>query len=185
MKKAIILIVLLLLPVASAADLATPPAPAQGGTDLSAIETKALILEQNALLRAHIEQDLAKRDAANEQRITSYIDENFQALDNRIDQFIRRASFKLGMVFFSGLVMGGTILLLINNQLRRKRAIKKRLPADKETFLLSGQTMETIKEEKELPKKRGRPKKEILPTPQEITKTSYESQTIKPLEASK
>lgn len=136
-------------------------------TNLQEIEYKKLLLEQHAQTKAHFKQELAKRDAELEKKVTSMIDENFRILDDRVDGFIRKATFKFGMAFFSGLVLGGTILLIIQNSLRRKRAIKKHLVQPNERLTLSGDTLHAVKEQTQTveeriptPTNRGRKKKQ-------------------------
>ena len=89
-------------------------------TNLAEVEYKQIVIQENAKTQAYIKQELAKRDADIERKVYKYIDDNFAVLDGRIDGFIRKASFKLGMVFLSGMVLGGTILMLINKKLKRK-----------------------------------------------------------------
>lgn len=180
MKKLIIVIVMLSLlsTVVLGADDQT--------TNLQEIEYKKLLLEQHAKTQAEFKQELAKRDALLEEKVVTMVDENFLALDKRIDGFIRKAVFKLGMAIFSAIVLGGSVLMLIRNQLTRKKAIKKTLTQPNEELTLSGGTLHAIKEqneqvetlnEEEIPtptKKstRGRPKKQ---------ENSISSQTIKPM----
>jgi len=140
-----IIIMLLTITVVTAVEPVTP----EERTNLQDIEYKRLLLEQHAKTQAMFMQELSKRDAQLETRITTYVDDNFKVLDGRIDSFIKNATFKLGMVFFSGLVLGGSILLLINHQLRRKKAIKKRLTGINEQMTLSGNTLTKIREETE------------------------------------
>lgn len=140
-----IIIMLLTITLATAVEPVTP----EERTNLQDIEYKRLLLEQHAKTQAMFMQELSKRDAQLETRITTYVDDNFKVLDGRIDSFIKNATFKLGMVFFSGLVLGGSILLLINHQLRRKKAIKKRLTGINEQMTLSGNTLTKIREETE------------------------------------
>ena len=121
-------------------------------TNLQEIEYKQLLLEQHAKTQAFIKQELAQRDAQLETKVVTMVDQNFQMLDKRIDGFIRNATFKFGMAFISGLVLGGCILMLINFQLRRKRAIKKTLQnhnLQEEKMVLSGDTLIKVKEQTE------------------------------------
>ena len=136
-----IIVMLLLLTIVVSAEDQT--------TNLQEIEYKQLLIEQNAKTQAFIKQELAQRDAQLEKKIVGMVNENFAFLDQRIDGFIRTATFKFGMAFFSGMVLGGSILLLINNQLRRKRAIKKKLEnhnLQEEKMILSGETLIKIQE---------------------------------------
>lgn len=166
-------------------------------TNLQEIEYKKLLLEQHAKTQAEFKQELAKRDAQLETKVVSMVDENFRVLDERIDGFIRKAVFKLGMAIFSAIVLSGSVLMLINNQLKRKRAIKKKLVNHNEEMTLSGGTLHAIKEantplEQEMStaptptkKTRGRPRKttaeqQVEKKPETITK-SLKSRTIEPL----
>lgn len=115
--------------------------------NLAEIEYKTLLLEQHAKTQNTFKQELAKRDTDIKAYVNEKVDDNFIVLDERINDFIRKATFKLGMVFVSGIVLGGSILLLINNQLRRKRAIKKNLTGTGEAMVLSGNTLTKVKEQ--------------------------------------
>lgn len=148
MKRTIMLLIigLLMIGLVSAAET---PEPAK--TNLQEIEYKQLLIEQQAKIQNNIRQELAKRDADIEIKINDYVDNNFQVLDERINEFIQKATFKLGMAFVSALVLGGSILLLINFQLNRKKAIKKRLVTERESLVLSGNTLTKIREQQEEP----------------------------------
>lgn len=129
-------------------------------TNLAEIEYKQIVIQENAKTQAYIKQELAKRDAEIEKKVYKYIDDNFAVLDKRIDEFIRKASFKLGMVFFSGLVLGGTILMLINKKIKRKMIGRKNLTPEQskgETIIttIPDETIERMKKlrEGEQPKK--------------------------------
>lgn len=167
-------------------------------TNLQEIEYKKLLLEQHAKTQAEFKQELAKRDAMLETKVVSMVNENFAQLDKRIDGFIRQATFKLGMAFLSAMVLGGTILMLINNQLSRKRAIKRKLEnhnQQSEQMILSGDTLHAIKEQTEVVeerkitpvKSRGRPKKlkdlpTNFPTPTSLSSVpSMKEKTIEPM----
>lgn len=144
MKKAIILIFLAILLTTSVMGAETIP---QERVNLQEIEYKTLLLEQHAKTQNTFRQELAKRDTDIKIYVDDQMNANFEVLDKRIEAFVRKATFKLGMVFVSGLVLGGSILLLISNQLRRKRAIKKRLTGINEEMVLSGTTLTKIKAE--------------------------------------
>jgi hypothetical protein len=123
MKKAFtITIVLMLLSVS-----VVMAAETDTSVNLKEVDYKTVVIQENAKTQAYIKQELAKRDADMEKKIYKYVDDNFGVLDERIDGFIRKATFKLGMVFLSGMVLGGSILLLINKGLRKKRIGRKNL----------------------------------------------------------
>ena len=105
--------------------------------NLQEIDYKTIVIQENAKTQAYIKQELAKRDADMEKKIYKYVDDNFAVLDDRIDGFIRKATFKLGMVFLSGMVLGGSILLLINNALRKKRIGRKNLSPEETKGLVT------------------------------------------------
>jgi len=119
-----IVVAMLLVGVVSAAETTTTNG---GAVNLQEIDYKQVVIQENAKTQAYIKQELAKRDADMEKKIYKYVDDNFAVLDTRIDEFIRKATFKLGMVFFSGMVLGGSILLLINKSLKKKRIGRKNL----------------------------------------------------------
>jgi len=147
-----LLIVILILSLLTTAVMGAEAPNDSPTTNLQEIEYKQLLLEQHAKTQAFIKQELAQRDAQLEKKVVSMVDENFQMLDQRIDGFIRNATFKFGMAFISGLVLGGCILMLINFQLRRKRAIKKTLQnhnLQEEKMVLSGDTLIKVKEQTE------------------------------------
>lgn len=205
MKQAIILILIgiMLTSITTAAEVQNTQT-----TNLQEIEYKTLMLEQHAKTQASIKQELSKRDAEIEKKIEAFVDANFAILDERINDFIKKGTFKLGMAFFSAIVLGGSILLLINNQLRRKRAIKKHSKTTNEELVLSGSTLQKVKEQtqtnqeedeeptpeeekllkerleqlkKQITKEKNQiPKKTVL-TPTKTNTTTMKDQTIKPL----
>lgn len=118
-KTTLLVVMLVLLTIVVSAE--------ETSVNLKEVEYKQIVIQENAKTQAYIKQELAKRDADMERKVYKYIDDNFLILDERIDGFIRKASFKLGMVFFSGLVLGGTILMLINKRIKRKRLGSKYL----------------------------------------------------------
>lgn len=182
MKKKLTIIIMLML-------LATTVVMAEEQTDpnrqnLQDIEYKQLVIQQNLQTQNFIKTELAKRDEAQQKEIKAYVDENFRALDGRINGFIKQMGFKLGMIFISGVVLGGSILLLINNQLRKKNAVKKVLKQKNEEFILSGETITKVKEqveptitvEKPVKKKTSKTKKEYI-----VDTNTLKQQTIKPM----
>lgn len=176
-----LLLTLLLISVVSAQET---PDPVR--TNLQDIEYKQLLVQQQAKIQLDMRNELDKNNAELETKIYAYVDENFQVLDGRINDFVTKATFKLGMAFLSATVLGGTILMLINNRINRKRAIKKRLDQTGESLILSGQTLNKIREEQEVvipsPTPDDKPKKKNA-TPK-ITPTNtntYSDLTIKPM----
>lgn len=140
----IVIMLVLMTTIVTAEETATK-------TNLQEIEYKQVVIQENAKTQAYIKQELAKRDAEIEKKVYKYIDDNFAVLDGRIDGFIRKASFKLGMVFLSGMVLGGTILMLINKKLRRKTLAGRHLQREEgikgETDMttLDDETVEQLK----------------------------------------
>ena len=144
MMKQAMLLILLAMVLSTSVMAVVDPNP-QERVNLQEIEYKTLLLEQHAKTQNLYRQELRKRDGEIKTYVDEQLEENFVVLDKRMNDFVRKASFKLGMVFVSGIVLGGSILLLISNQLRRKRAIKKKLTGLNEEMVLSGQTLTTIK----------------------------------------
>lgn len=129
MKKTVtitIVLSLLLLSVAMGAETTTQTTDTTK-VNLQEIDYKTVVIQENAKTQAYIKQELAKRDADMEKKIYKYVDDNFAVLDDRIDGFVRKATFKLGMVFLSGMVLGGSILMLISRSLKKKRIGRKHL----------------------------------------------------------
>jgi len=150
MKKATILILLfIMLTTSTIAATTTNPVTNTDNSDrvnLQEIEQKQLVIEQHAKTQAFFRTELAKRDAQLQKDVQEYVDDNFMVLDERINDFTRKATFKLGMTFFSATILAGCLLILINNQIRRKRAIKKNLTGINEKLILSGTTLNKVKE---------------------------------------
>lgn len=93
--------------------------------DLVDIEQKTLIIEESAKTRAELKQYIDKKSIDFKVQTEKAVDENFAVLDQRINGMIRNAGFKLGVIWFSALVFGGTILILINRRIKRRQFIKK------------------------------------------------------------
>jgi len=123
MKKAIITIMIIMLllntlPLVIAAEESTTK------VDLTEIQIKTLYLQEEAKTRAEIKQYFANQRILLEKDLQKSIDENFQVLDKRQDTFLREASFKLGITFFSGLIAGMLVVMLIWRKITKKTIIK-------------------------------------------------------------
>lgn len=145
-KTTTIIILMLLITTGLATGATT-----ETGVNLQEIDYKTVVIQENAKTQAYIKQELAKRDADMEKKIYKYVDDNFGVLDQRIDGFIRKATFKLGMVFLSGMVLGGSILLLINKRIKKKRLGRKNLTPEES----KGETAYTSLPEETLDKMRS------------------------------
>lgn len=95
--------------------------------DLSELETKALIIEQNAKGTAELKEYFERKTIDYNKNTQRMIDENFKVLDKRQDEFLREAGFKMGAIFFSGIVAGQLIVLLIRRKLDKRAIVKKNL----------------------------------------------------------
>jgi len=114
---------------------------------LSEVDTKRLIIEENAKSTAAIKQYLDRKTIDYERDMQRVIDKNFEVLDGRIDGFIRKTGFKLGVIWLAATVLGGLIVLLINNQLSKKRYIRpvSHDPKIRETVKIDLDTIEGMK----------------------------------------
>jgi hypothetical protein len=154
--------IMMMAGLASAATTTPQTSPDDTKVNLQEIDYKTVVIQENAKTQAYIKQELAKRDADMEKKIYKYVDDNFSVLDERIDGFIRKATFKLGMVFFSGMVLGGTILLLINKALRKKKIGRKHLTPEESKGETTYTTLpdETLEQMRRL--RKGEEPKEII-----------------------
>lgn len=92
--------------------------------DLVDIEQKQLIIQESAKTRAEVKQYIDKKSIDFKVQTEKAVDENFAVLDTRINGMVRDAGFKLGVIFFSSIVLGGALLILINRRIKRKSYIK-------------------------------------------------------------
>jgi len=92
--------------------------------DLTEIQIKTLYLQEEAKTRAEMKQYFANQRILMEKDLQKSVDENFQILDKRQDVFLREASFKLGIIFFSALISGSLIVMLIRRKIDKKEYIK-------------------------------------------------------------
>lgn len=129
MKKMIIIIMTILL--LSVMIISAQETTTQTPTQLTEIELKKLIIEQNAKTTAEIKTYLDKKSIEYDKNTQKYVDENFKILDERIDSFIRKASFKLGAVFLSALIAGELIVLLIKRKIEKTVILKKQFYDDR------------------------------------------------------
>ena len=95
--------------------------------DLTQLEIKALVIEQNAKSTAEIKEFFERKTIDYNKNTQRMIDENFKVLDARQDAFLREAGFKLGAVFLSGIVAGQLIVLLIKRKIDKTAVVKKNL----------------------------------------------------------
>jgi hypothetical protein len=95
--------------------------------DLQQLETKTLIIEQNAKATAELKEYFERKTIDYNKNTQRMIDENFKVLDKRQDEFLREAGFKMGAIFFSGIVAGQLIVLLIRRKLDKRAIVKKNL----------------------------------------------------------
>jgi hypothetical protein len=125
-KNLLVISILLILATNNVLGVEVPTTPTTA-VDLSTLETKALIIEQNAKTVAEIKEYFERKTIDYNKNTQRMIDENFKVLDKRQDDFLREAGFKLGAVFLSGIVAGQLIVLLIKRQIDKRALVKKQM----------------------------------------------------------
>jgi len=93
--------------------------------NLRELEYKKLVIEENAKTRADIKQYLDRKAVEYEKSVNEEIEKNLRVLDDRIDDKIRSAGFKFGIIFFSGLIAGMMIVYLIKRRIEKVSIIKR------------------------------------------------------------
>lgn len=96
-------------------------------TTLTDIDVNKLIIEENAKTRADLKEYIDRRVVEYQKYTKKEVETNFVALDSQLNKFIRKASIKLGAIFFSAILFGGTVLLLINRQVNKKSIVKREM----------------------------------------------------------
>ncbi len=133
-KVLTIVLIMLMIPVAFADGIVRPSsspsaqqAPNSEQIVLTELETRQLIIEENAKTRAEIKEYLERKTIDYNKNTQTMIDKNFQALDNRLDGMIRDAGFKVGVIWFSSIMLAGSLLLWINRKVNKKAIVQTHL----------------------------------------------------------
>lgn len=122
MKRQLTLLIILTLISVAIVQAETPTS-----TTLSEIDINKLVIEENAKTRADLKEYIDRKVVEYQKYTKQEVEANFQALDLQINKFIRKASIKIGVIFFSAILFGGTILLLINRQVNKKSIVKREM----------------------------------------------------------
>lgn len=120
MKTALIIIALLLIPLIAAQE--------EQPQNLGELETRKLIIEENAKVKAEIKQYIDRKSIEYDQDVQRVISENFNELDKELDKKLRKTGLKLGIIIITSIILGGTILIWIQRSLNKKRIIPKKQP---------------------------------------------------------
>lgn len=123
MRKTIILIAVALLLTINIVAAAESAEPTQ--QNLQELETKRLIIEENAKVKAELRQYIERKVLDIESDMQASVDENFRELDSRMDTKIRKAGFKIGIILLTSIVLGGSINLWIQRTVKKKRMIRQ------------------------------------------------------------
>lgn len=113
--------------------------------NIAELDIKRLIIEENAKTRSELLSYIDRKALEYRQQALKDVDENFRVLDDRIDDKIRKAGFKFGAIFLSGLVAGSMIVYLIRRRVEKKSIVN--LGVDKPVVQSFDQSFDTVVKE--------------------------------------